>query len=84
MGIFLGVRKWLKELMNSSFFGDNASCVYTMTYAIMNLFGPSVLIIFENVIIIILLALGCVLYKFNLFIYLYFFIKIKMKHKISR
>ena len=45
---------------------------------------PSVLIIFKNVIIIILLALGCVLYKFNLFIHLYFFIKIKMKHKISR
>ena len=39
--LFLGVRKWLKESMNSGFFGDNASCVYTMVYALMNLLGPS-------------------------------------------
>ena len=37
----LDVKKYVVEVLNSSFFGSNSACTFTMCYALMNLFGPS-------------------------------------------
>lgn len=38
---FTGIRKYVVESYNASFHGNNKSCLLTMVFSIMNLFGTS-------------------------------------------